>query len=118
VVSKNLNIPERTFKFGVRVVKLALELPKNSAGYAISSQIIRSGTSIGANVEESQNSPTKKDFIHGMTIALKEARETRYWLKIILESELLPESTILENLQENTEIVRILTAIIKNSKNN
>jgi len=69
-----ITIPDRTFKFGVEIIKLVSQIPKNASGYAISSQIVRSGTSIGANVEESQNSGSKKEFIRGMTIALKEAR--------------------------------------------
>lgn len=111
-----LDIPERTFKFGVRIVKLALELPKNSAGYAISNQIIRSGTSIGANIEEAQNAQSRKDFIRGMTIALKEARETIFWLRIISGVGLFAEEKITDILQENTEIVRILTTSVKNLK--
>lgn len=73
-----LTIPERTFKFGIKIVKLSSKFPKNSSGFAISSQIVRSGTSVGANVEEAQNAGSKKEFIRGMTIALKEARETYF----------------------------------------
>lgn len=112
----NLDIPDRTFKFGTEIVKLALTFPRNSAGFAISNQIIRSGTSIGANVEEAQNSSSRKEFIHGMTVALKEARETLYWLKIVNGTSLVSSSKIPELEQENLELVKILTAIVKNSK--
>jgi four helix bundle protein len=110
-----LTIPERTFSFGVKIVKLASKLPKNSSGFAISSQIVRSGTSVGANVEEAQNASSKKEFIRGITIALKEARETHYWLRIIMESGLV-ERGLQPLLDENLEIVKILTSSVKNAK--
>ena len=109
------SIPDRTFEFGVMIVKLIESLPKNSAGYAISNQIVRSGTSVGANVEEAQNSPTKKDFVRGMTIALKEVRETNYWLRILEQTKLV-EIDLKSLMQENNEIVRILTTSVKNAK--
>ena len=77
------DIKERTLAFGVRVVKVAQRLPKTIAGRELGKQIIRSGTSIGANVEEADGATSKKDFINKMGIAGKEARETRYWLRII-----------------------------------
>lgn len=88
------------------------------AGYAIGNQIIRSGTSIGANVEESQNAQSRKDFIHGMTIALKEARETEYWLKILEQTKTFPANETVYLKNEVNELVKILTVIIKNSKQN
>ena len=111
-----LDISQRTFKFGVEIVKLSFELPRNSAGFAISGQIIRSGTSVGANTEEAQNASSKKEFIRCLTIALKEAREAMYWLKLIKEVGLLSEEKLVKLLQENLELVKILTAIVKNSK--
>ena len=110
-----LTIPERTFNFGVRIVKLASKLPRNSSGFAISSQIVRSGTSVGANVEEAQNAGSKKEFIRGITIALKEARETYYWLRIIMESGLI-KNGLQPLIGENLEIVKILTSSVKNAK--
>jgi four helix bundle protein len=109
------SIPERTFEFGVIVVKLVADLPRTSAGYAIASQLVRSGTSIGANVEEAQNAPTKKEFVHTMTIALREARETGYWLRMIKEAKIL-NYNLDQIIQENLEIVRILTSSIKSIK--
>jgi four helix bundle protein len=107
-------IPERTFKFSVKIIELVSKLPSNSAGRAISNQVIRSGTSIGANVEEAQNSASKKEFVHGMTIALKEARETYYWIRLIEKSGTLVG---LQNLKfENLEIIKILTSSVKKAK--
>src|SRR5260221_35665 len=116
--SKVFNIQERTFNFGVSIINLIQHLPRNTAGFAVSSQIVRSGTSIGANVEESQNASTRKDFIHSMTISLKEARETEYWLRIIKETHLIEDQKLIILLKEINELIRILTVIIKNTKIN
>ena len=107
-------IPVRTFKFAIRIIELTSKLPRTSTGMAISNQIVRSGTSVGANVEEAQNSASKKEFIHGMTIALKEARETYYWLRLLGESSVLPGQEDL--IKENLEIIKILTSSVKRAK--
>lgn len=114
---KVFDIRERTFKFGVEIINVVNSLSKTTAGFAVGNQIVRSGTSVGANVEEAQNSSSRKEFIHGLTIALKEARETEYWLKIIKETGLT--SLNLERiLVEIIEIIKILTTIVKKSKIN
>ena len=93
-------------------------LPKSTSGAVISNQIMKAGTSIGANVEEAQGASSKKDFTNKMTISKKEARETRYWLRLIKDSGIL-EVVIVENLiKECDEILKILTAIVKTSKEN
>lgn len=109
-------IQERTFQFGIRIIKMAKYLPKNAAGFAISNQIIRSGTSIGANICEAQDAASKADFIHCLTISLKEAGETEYWLKIIVASELLHRQKMALLLAEIEEIVKILRASLKKLK--
>lgn len=106
----------RTFEFSKRILKLVLHLPKNTAGFTLGDQLLRSGTSIGANLEEAQNCGTKKDFIHTLTISLKEARETHYWLRLIAESSLINKDRLNLLITENIELIKILTAIIKNSK--
>lgn len=110
-----LTISERTFKFGVKIVKLVTNMPRNPCGMAIANQIVRSGTSIGANVEEAQNSGSKKEFVRGITIALKEARETLYWLKIAEEAGVTNQN-LQELRSENLEIIKILTSSIKKAK--
>lgn len=110
------DIVERTFKFGVRIVKMVSVFPKTPAGFALGGQAIRSGTSVGANIEEAQDAISRKEFIHSMSISLKESRETLYWLKIILESGLVSNSRLSDLMNENLEIVKILTAIVKNSR--
>ncbi|MCL5794964.1 MAG: four helix bundle protein [Patescibacteria group bacterium] len=111
-----IDITHRTREFAIVIVNLSKKLPKNPAGFAIGSQIIRSGTSIGANVEEAQDAISKKEFIHSMNIALKEARETYYWLIIIKESKLIGNSKFIFVLNENIEIIKILRTIVKKSK--
>ena len=109
------DIKERTFLFGVRIVKLVNVLPRSIAGIEIGRQVIRSGTSIGANVEEADGAESKKDFIHKMSIARKEVRETRYWLRII-QTSLLDNAEVAGLIQESDQLVRILSKIIANAK--
>jgi four helix bundle protein len=110
------DIQARTFDFGIRIVKLVDRLPRTLAAVEIGRQLLRAGTSIGANVQEADAAETKKDFIHKMSIARKEAQETRYWLSII-RTALLPNDAEVEALwQESDELSRILYTIIKNTR--
>lgn len=111
-----LPIQDRTFKLGVRIITMVKSLPRNPAGFALGNQIIRSGTSIGANIIEAQDAMSKPDFIHCMNIALKEARETDYLLKMIVESGLIPKQKMALLLAEIEEIVKILRASLKKLK--
>jgi four helix bundle protein len=113
--SKGENIRERTFRFGVRIVKVVNRFPRTTAGFALGDQVIRSGTGIGANIEEADASESKADFVHKMKIALKEAQETRYWLRITIESELLNDEETKNLQKESDEIVRIIHTIIQNT---
>lgn len=100
---------ERTLNFSIRIVNLCKFLRENGGtGYDLSKQLIRSGTSIGANVEEAKNAESKPDFIHKMTISLKEARETNYWLKILIATEKKLEQRLLPLLNESNELISIL----------
>ena len=111
------NIQEKTFYFAVRVVKLGEYLKKEKQEYIISKQLLRSGTSVGALVREAQNAESKADFIHKLSISLKEARETEYWLLIIKQSELVKCDTSILS-QKVTSAIKVLTSIIKTSKKN
>ncbi|EKD91146.1 MAG: hypothetical protein ACD_30C00041G0006 [uncultured bacterium] len=113
-----INITSRSTRFAVSIIKLANLLPRTPAGFAIASQIVRSGTSIGANIHEAQSASSKKDFIHCSTIALKEARETLYWLTVIFETKLVSNTNLDSLLKESDELVRILYSIIKKAKLN
>ena len=83
------DIRDRAKRFAVRIIKLITKFPRNIAGQELGRQLIRSGTSIGANLEEADAASTRKDFSYKVSISCKEAKETRYWLDIILESEIL-----------------------------
>jgi len=84
----------------------------------MSNQLIRSGTSIGANLEEAQAGQSKADFIHKNMIALKEARETHYWLRLLIAAEILPKSQIESLTLESEEIMKIIGAIVTKAKMN
>jgi len=90
-------------------------LPRDVAGYEIGRQVLRSGTSIGANVEEADAAESTDDFLHKLKIALKEAQETRFWLRTIHESELLVDKEVDALLQESNELIKILNTIITNT---
>src|SRR5581483_3997451 len=113
-----MEIAARSTDFAVRIVKLTNLLPRNPAGYAIASQLVRSGTSIGANLQEAQSASSRKEFIYCVNISLKEARETFYWLDVISRSKLIENSELDLLLKENDEIIRILVTIVKRSKEN
>jgi four helix bundle protein len=106
-------IVKLTFQFALEIVKFA-ELLESMKKYAVSNQIIRSGTSIGANVREAQNAESKIDFIHKLKIAAKEADETEYWLEICNQSENYPVCE--ELLQKILSIKKVLSKIIATSK--
>ena len=107
---------DRTFKFSVRVLKLSSKLPKNPAGYALANQIVRSGTSIGANLQEAQSAHTRKDFANKISICVKEARETAYWIDLIVESELISKNKLTNLRQECEELIKILVSVSKKLK--
>ena len=107
-----------SFKFGVRIVKLFQYLVDNKVNYAIPNQILRSGTSIGANVNESVFAQSKKDFINKMHIALKEANETKYWLRLLYESGYINDKQFESMTDDLKNIIGTLVNIIKTAKNN
>jgi len=113
---KKHDIVERGLQFAVVIVQLSSSLPKNAAGFEIGKQLIRSGTSVGANVVEAQDAYSRKDFSHRMNVALKEARETKFWLTIILKAKLLPAKKVKWPLDEVEELIKILTVIVKKTK--
>jgi four helix bundle protein len=112
------DIRERTFKFALRIISLTKALPKNEVNRVLVNQVLRSGTSVGANLEEALGSHTKAEFTNSTNIAKKEARETVYWLKLITESSGTRTKNRMKPLiEESEEITKILTASIKKLKN-
>ena len=109
---------EKSLLFGVQVIKLARKLQLEDKEYIVSRQILKSGTSIGASIRESQNAQSKADFISKLTIALKEADETQYWLELMVLSNLITQEQYSTLEQSLKEIIAILTSSIKTAKNN
>lgn len=107
-------IKEKSFSFALETIKLYRKMQAERE-YILSRQLLRSGTSIGANVEEAIAGASRRDFIAKLVIAQKEARETCYWLKLIQKSELTTVN-VDQNLSGAEELVRILTAIVKTSQ--
>lgn len=117
-LEKKNDLCERTFKFSVRIYKLCKELDTRSINETIiCSQLLRSGTSIGANVEEGQAGQSRPDFLSKYNIALKEARETFYWLKLLVAVEVFTKNKLNDLLNECDELVAILTTIVKKVRN-
>jgi len=110
------DIKERAFLFAVRIVKMVNGLPRTTAGIGLGRQVIRSGPSIGANLEEADGAESKKDFVHKVGMARKEARETRYWPRLIDVSGLLSNDEVGSLRSESDEFVRILSSIIAKAK--
>lgn len=115
-MAKESVIKEKSFNFAIRIVDLYKMLCENKE-YVISKQLLRSGTSIGANVEEANAGHSKKDFIAKMVISSKEARETKYWIRLLNESKLV-NVDLAPYLNDIEEIIKILTSIVKTSQEN
>jgi four helix bundle protein len=107
---------EKSAAFSIRIVMLYQYLTRKKHEYVMSDQIKRSGTSIGANVSESQNAQSKADFIHKMSIALKEADETVYWLTLLRKTNYLTEIEYDSMKKDADELRKLLISIIKTSK--
>ncbi len=111
------NIQQRTFEFGVRIIRIVDRLPCTTAGIQTGRQLVASGTSIGANMQEADGAESRADFIHKVGIALKEAKETHYWLRLINASLLVNDDEIRSLIQEAMELSRIIATIRRNTKN-
>ncbi len=116
-MSNNI-ILDKTYQFAVKTVKLSQYLIDEKKEYVLSKQILRSGTSIGANTEEAIGGFTKKDFIYKLNIAYKEARETKYWLRILKDTGYISSADFDSLFDELEQILKILFTIIKKSKEN
>ena len=109
-------IRQKTIDFAVRIVKFYKYLNTDKKEFVLSKQILRSGTSIGANVHESKNAQTNPDYLSKMNIALKEADETQYWLEVLYRSELITEQEYNSLDEDLKEIIAILVSIVKKLK--
>ncbi|HHY57502.1 MAG TPA: four helix bundle protein [Chloroflexi bacterium] len=116
-LQKNV-VAEKSKQFAVRIIRFYKYLCSEQKEFVLSKQILRSGTSIGANVRESRNAQSKADFISKMSIALKEADETAYWLELLKESETIDQKQFKSLYDDVEELIRLLTTIIKTAKSN
>jgi four helix bundle protein len=106
----------RTKKFALRIIKLAAALPRNRVGDALGRQVLRSGTSIGANYREALRASSRKHFATTLEIAVREGEETSYWLELLAESNVVKPSLLSDLTRECDELVAILTATVRTTK--
>lgn len=111
-------VHQKSFNFALRIIALANYLQEEKHQYILAKQILRSGTSIGANIRESRYAPSGLDFINKLNISLKEADETEYWLDLLWKSNIISETQAALMLKDLHEITRLLISIIKKRKNN
>lgn len=110
------DIKNRTFQFALEALLLCKKMQEADKEFILTKQLIRSATSVGANVRESRNAQSKKDFIHKVSIAQKECDETTYWIELLLASTTQYNKTLSSLHQESVELMRILSSIIIKSK--
>jgi four helix bundle protein len=109
-------VKDKSFAFALRVVNLAKYLETKKRQFVLSRQVLRSGTAIGALVREAEHAESKADFIHKMSIALKEANETEYWLELLYKGEYMDEQSFTSMHSDNEELIKLLVKIVKSSK--
>ena len=109
---------EKSFAFAVRVVRAYKFLVDKKKEFVLSKQFLRSGTSIGANVEEAIGGQSRPDFVAKMNIAYKEARETKYWIRLLQATEYLAATQAKSLLNDNEELLKIISSILITTKNN
>ncbi|MBS4042575.1 MAG: four helix bundle protein [Chitinophagaceae bacterium] len=106
----------KTYEFSLEIIKTYKVLNKELQEFTLFKQMLRSGTSIGANVNEAISAQSKRDFVHKLSIALKESRETLYWLKLLSDSEYLTDEIFVSLKVKNEEINKILSSIMMTTK--
>ena len=109
---------DKSYQFALRIIKLYKYIIAEKKEYVLSKQILRCGTSIGANIEEANQAQSNLDFIHKLSISQKEAFETDYWLRLLRDSEYLTEAQVSSLLNDCQELQKLLTASIKTTKEN
>ncbi len=113
---KNNVISDKSKAFAVRIIKLYKYLTDKQSEYVLSKQLLRSGTSIGANIREAVQAQSKNDFVSKMNIALKEASESEYWLELLFETDYLSKEQFDSIYSDCNELNKLLIAIVKSSK--
>ncbi|HEY9123732.1 MAG TPA: four helix bundle protein [Bacteroidales bacterium] len=109
-------VKDKSFKLAIRIVRLFQYLQTEKKEFIISKQLLRSGTAVGAMVREAEHAESKADFVHKMAIAQKECNETLYWLELLMATQYLTEHEFMSICEETTEIIKLITSIVKSAK--
>ena len=109
-------VRDKSFSFALRIIKLSKYLNEQKKEYVLSKPVLRSGTAVGALIREAEQGESKADFIHKLAIALKEAKETEYWLALLFHSDYVEEKSYLSINADVEELIKLLVSIIKTSK--
>lgn len=111
-------VKTKSFSFALKVISLYKYLVEEKREFVLSKQFLRSGTAVGALVREAEHAESKDDFIHKMGIALKEANETEYWIELLFQSDYIEKKTFTDISADSSELLRLLVAIVKTTRNN
>ncbi len=111
-------VKSKSFLFAIRIINLYKHLCESEKEYVLSKQLLRSGTSIGAMIRESEHSESKADFIHKLSIAQKETNETMYWIELLHETQYLSDIQFQSIHNDAKELIKLLASIIKTTKTN
>jgi len=111
-------LEDKSYDFSIRIVKCSQYLQKDKKEFILSKQLIRSGTAIGALVAEGKYAQSKADFINKLSISLKEANETKYWLRLLMDCNYLKENIAISLLDDIESLIKILASSIKTAKEN
>ena len=109
-------IQDKSYQLALQVIELIKKFPQRTEGFVIGNQLGRAGTSVGANVEEAIATFSKDDFTYKMSVSLKESRETHYWLRLTRDSLIVPKEAVTPIIPNAEEVMRILGAIVKSSR--
>ena len=109
-------IQDKSYRLALEIIEVVKKLPRRTEGFVVGNQLAKAGTSVGANVEEAIAAFSRDDFIYKMSISLKEARETHYWLRLTRDAKLVPEKDVVVVISNAEEVMRILGAIVKSSR--
>jgi four helix bundle protein len=109
-------VSERLLDYGVRAIRVVESLPRNLVGRRIGDQLLRSSISVGANYEEAQGAESREDFVHKLQIALKEVRESNYWLRLLAKAEIVPSNRLSAILDESNQLRAMLSKAVATTK--
>ena len=112
------DLKDRTKNFALRIIRMYSSLPKTAEAKVLGTQVLRSGTSVGANYREASQGRSKAEFVAKMGDCLKELEETTYWFELLIDGEILSKNKLSSLLQESKELTAIFVTIIKNAKTN